>query len=158
MPENTFDTSGPIWTPKIVQTVLVGAARWCVASEGRVKPMQFKNNMPDVFMTGLDRYFEKWAEKPEGDRPRKRLYFSPADISEYERAIWWPVTYLSDDPEFGAAMQLWLQCKAERRQFDDAVDEVGLSRATAYRWRDKGFSLIAQGLTRDRVLSRFVDV
>ena len=47
---------------------------------------------------------------------------------------------------------LWSLCKVSRRSFAGAVKARGISRPAAYQLRDRGLSMISQGLQRDGVL------
>jgi len=67
-------------------------------------------------------------------------------------ALAWPATYLPDADGSRAMLSLWAGCKALRQPFTNAVERRGtMTRAMAYRLRDRGLTLIALGLIRDGV-------
>lgn len=148
----------PEWTPKIVGEQLVEAIRWA-ASLGPVGPKGF-NHVRLAFEATLEEHLaEGWglpeAAEDDGrgeDRPL-RLMLPPAVVSRHRAALEWPAVYLCPDNVTSARMLgLWAACKAGKRSFDGAVKaRGGIARAHAYRYRDRGLSLIAQGLVRDRV-------
>ncbi len=82
-----------------------------------------------------------------------RLMLPPAVVSRHRAALEWPAIYLCPGNVTSARMLgLWAACKAGKRPFDKALEaRGGIARAHVYRYRDRGLSLIAQGLVRDRV-------
>lgn len=147
------------WTPKLVAERLIDAVEWAHRSGGPVGPSGIKANETFSFTATLDDHLEEGWGLPEiagddepDDRP-VRVQLSPEQITAHEAALQWAAVYLIPDYE-GAAriLALWVRCKALRRGFDAAVDRRGtISRGAAYRLRDRGLSIISQGLDKDEV-------
>ena len=140
------------WTPKAVGEELTEAVRWAIRAGGRVGPAGIKSGMPSLMMDDFDRLAEQWDLTRDLEaKPMRRMY-SPAEVSRAERILLWPMTYLSEHPRQARALSFWVLCKARPKvRYSAALDAVGVSRATAYRQRDRGLSLIAQGLTADGI-------
>lgn len=139
-----MDTRFPItWTTKEVQKTLIDAGWHCLATGGRAMPYLTEPGLWGTTSTPDDDEDER--------RKRLRRRRSPARISFLERAIWWPVDYLHDDPERARMLQLWLACKMFRASFKDAVESRGVARATAYRMVERALTVISVGLDRDGV-------
>lgn len=137
-----MDTRFPItWTTKEVKATLIDAGWHCLATGGRALPYLKEPGVWDTTSTPDD----------DEDERRKRRRRSPRRISFLEKAIWWPVTYLHDEPERARMLQIWLACKMFRVSFGEAVEEQGVSRATAYRMVERASTLISVGLDRDGV-------
>lgn len=151
-------TSIETWTPKLVSERMVAALRWATYSGGRVGPSGIVGSMPS-FNPSLEDHLEAGWGLPEvaGDEEpeQKRLVLNAtaAQITSYEDALHWPARYLYPAHEGSARMLcLWLRCKVLRRPFDDVVKRRGtISRATAFRLRDRGLTIISIGLDRDSV-------
>jgi hypothetical protein len=98
---------------------------------------------------------EGWGiPEAEDDLDGKALILppSPALVTRFIAALEWPTVYLCPaNPGAARMVSLWGLCKATRRPFDRAVKDRGLGRGAAYALRDRGLSLISQGLTRDGV-------
>lgn len=146
------------WTPKLAGERMIAAVRWASYSGGTVGPAAIRGSMPAFNPTLDDHLDEGWGlpEVAGDDTPADRRLFlnvTAAQISAHEAALGWPSRYLYPDHEgSGRMLCLWLRCKAHRRSFDDAVKRRGLiSRATAFRLRDRGLTMISMGLARDRV-------
>jgi hypothetical protein len=76
---------------------------------------------------------------------------SPAQVTRHVAVLEWPAVYLCPDHHGSARMVgLWAACKARRFPFDKAL-AGRLARGHAYRLRDRGLSLISQGLDRDGI-------
>lgn len=146
------------WTPKLVGERLIEAVRWANYAAGQVGPAGIRGGMPSYAPTWEERLAEGWGipelagDEQQPDR-RMRVPATPAQITAFEAALTWPAIYLLPDHEGSARiMCVWVRCKAARASFDDAVDRrKTISRATAYRLRDRALSIISQGLDRDRV-------
>lgn len=145
------------WTPKIVAAQLVEAMRWTL-SQGPVGPRGVSHVRLPFAATLDDHLAEGWGlpEAADDDRAEDRplrLMLPPAVVSRHRAALEWPATYLCPDNTTSARMLgLWAACKAGKRSFDGAVKARGnIARAHAYRYRDKGLSIISQGLARDGV-------
>ncbi len=131
--------------------------RWTL-SQGPVGPRGVSHVRLPFAATFDDHLDEGWglpeaADDDRGeDRPLK-LMLPPAVVSRHRAALEWPATYLAAEHVTSARMLgLWVACKAEKRSFDGAVKaRGGIVRAHAYRYRDKGLTLISIGLARDGV-------
>ena len=147
---------GPDWTPEEVGEQLVEALRWARHAAGRTGPGGMSTiRLP--FIPTLEAHLDEgWGLPERADDPEDavlRLPTSPALVSRHMAALQWQASYLVP-AHVGSSrvLGLWLRCRVSRRSFDAAIkDWPHLSRANAYRLRDRGLSLIAQGLTRDRV-------
>jgi len=81
-----------------------------------------------------------------------RVQLSAAQVSRHEAVLAWPATYLCPDHHGSARMcGLWAASRAYKRSFDQALKVRGVGRSLAYRLRDRGLSVISQGLDRDGV-------
>jgi hypothetical protein len=140
-----------LWTPPMVQAVLIEAARTAVRVAGRVGPAGFRSNMPEHLLEFGDEVGQIETDEHGKGRNRVMLGATSAQISRMERAMVWPITYLPHDEEGRRCLQLFVRCRALRLRFNRACKDAGISRASAYRARDAGLALIAQGLNRDRV-------
>ena len=147
------------WTPKRVGEAMTAALRWATYSGGKVGPAGLRGSMPS-FIASLDDHLDEGWGLPEvagdeepGDGKRLVVQATAAQITQHEAALLWSARYLCPDYEGSARMLgLWLRCKVYRRPFDDAVKRRGtISRATAFRLRDRGLSIISTGLDRDGV-------
>lgn len=147
------------WTPKLAGDRMVAALRWATYTGGRVGPSGIKGSMPAFNPTLDDHLDEGWGlpdragdDDPE-DGKRIVVQATAAQITAYEAALNWPARYLYPAHEGSARMLcLWLRCKAHKRPFEDAVKRRGtISRATAFRLRDRGLTIISIGLDRDGV-------
>jgi len=148
------------WTPALVGETLIEAVRWVHYTGGTAGPDGFRG-VGGVFKlqsTLADHLDEGWGlpEIAGDDDPEERLLYvppKPRTVSLYEAALEWPSEYLDGDHNgAGAILAVWVRCKVFRRSFDGAVTRRGtISRGAAYRLRDRGLSMISQGLDRDRV-------
>lgn len=134
------------WTPKLAGEILIEAARWALTHGGPAGPASIRSSMPELAMDWIDRMAQGWASVASQQPTKKRRNYRPAEVSQFERAILWPLEYLADQDGLARVLQLWLRCKITKQKFDAAVDERKWSRATAYRHRDKALSIISQGL------------
>jgi hypothetical protein len=147
------------WTPKIVGDRMVAALRWATYTGGRVGPGGIKGSMPAFNPTLEDHLDEGWGlpDRAGDDDPEdgKRLVVqaTAAQITAHEAALNWPADFLYPAHEGSARMLcLWLRCKVHKRSFDDAIKRRGtISRATAFRLRDRGLTIISVGLDLRRV-------
>lgn len=146
------------WGPKLVGERMIAAVRWAAFSGGRVGPAGIKGSMPAFNPTLDDHLDEGWglpeiAGDDEPEAKRLRVQATAEQITAHEAALNWPAVYLYPAHEGSARfLCLWVRCKVHKRPFDEAISRRGtISRATAFRLRDRGLSLIAQGLDRDRV-------
>jgi len=140
------------WTPKDVGDELIKAARWAYQFGGRVGPSGYGSGMPAMMMTQMDRLAEKWPLLDDMDAVPMRRGYSSHEISRFERVLFWQSDYLSESPVVATALCVWIFCKIKKGvRYGGAIDALGISRATAYRQRDRALSLIAVGLTRDGI-------
>lgn len=136
------------WTPQRVGEELVQALRWCAKSGGRVGPAGFGSGMPAIIMDDFDRLAEQWPLIRDLEAEPFRRQLSPAEVSRMERVLLWQLEYLGGRAKHQAALNIWLLTKIKRGlSYGDAIKAAGLSRATAYRQRDRALSIIAQALT-----------
>lgn len=146
------------WTPKAVGEALTEAVRWAQHAAGRVGPGGFASSrLPEALLSLEDHAAAGWG-LPEttddpNDLPPMRVLPSPAKVAAMEAALDWPRRYLHPDHVGSATMlSLWIGCKVRKLPFGQTVAARGtIARATAYRLRDRGLSIIAQGLDRDGV-------
>ena len=144
------------WTPKLVGEALIEAIRWVRRCGGRVGPGGFATaRLPEAILSLDDHLAAGWGLPETADEPEEaRLVIrpTPAQIDRHLAALQWPATYLCPANHGSARMVgLWATCKATRQPFARAIDGRGVSRPAAYALRDRGLSLIAQGLDRDGV-------
>lgn len=148
------------WTPERVADAMLAALRWADAASGRVGAAGIRGSMPAYAATLEDHLDEGWGlpEKAGDDEEREEerrliLNIPAVVVSAHEAALHWPVVYLHPANEGSARMLgLWLRCKVYRKPFEEAVKRRGtMSRASAFRLKDKGLSIISVGLDRDRV-------
>lgn len=148
------------WSPKLVGERLIEAVRWARYSGGPVGPAGIKSGMPNVALTLEEYLAEGWGlpDGPDEDeaklRERKlRIAATPQKVSAHLAALEWPARYLVPERAGDArVLNLWVRCKVYGRPFNDAIDKRKyLSRAMAYRMRDRALSVISVGLDRDGV-------
>lgn len=147
-----------VWTPKRVSETMIDALKWARKTAGPVGPRGF------TVVRGLnfeasddDSAVEGWgvreiAGEPDEHQARIARYFTLEQISLYEKAMRWQAKYLVNPGHRRSAIILnhWLKARVEREfNFQKWLKEQGVSRTHAYRVKDKGLSLIAQGLHRD---------
>lgn len=155
-----MDRTPDQWSPKLVGERLVEAVRWARYHAGPVGPSGIRSGMPTVALTIEERLAEGWG-LPDGPdeeevalRERKlRIAPSPEKISAYLDALEWPTRYLVPERAGDArVLNLWVRCKVYARPFNEAVDRRQfLSRAMAYRMRDRALVTISVALDRDGV-------
>lgn len=148
------------WTPKLVGDRLIEAVRWARYSAGPVGPAGIRSGMPSVAMTLEERFEEGWGfpdfpddEEVEARKQKLRIAPTPAQITAHLAALEWPARYLVPDRAGDArVLNLWVRCKVYSMSFSEAVDRRQyLSRAMAYRMRDRALSIISVALDRDGV-------
>lgn len=143
------------WSPKAVGEHLIEALRWARYAAGRTGPAGAVGmRWPEANLSLEDR-MELWGlpevADPE-DVPPMRIRPSAVQVSRHEAALAWPAVYLCPAHHGSARMcGLWATSRAYRRSFDQSLKARGVGRSLAYRLRDRGLSLIAQGLDRDGV-------
>ncbi len=154
------DRSTDQWRPKLVGERLVEAVRWARYHAGPVGPTGIRSGMPTVALTMEERLAEGWGlpdgpdEEEKALRERKlRIAPSPEKISAYLDALEWPARYLIPERAGDArVLNLWVRCKVYSRPFNEAVDRRQfLSRAMAYRMRDRALVTISVALDREGV-------
>lgn len=150
------DLSG-VWTPKLVREQLVEAVTWARYNAGPTGPATVRALYPTYFATDADFATEGWGLRESADDPtdapppRRRL--SPKQISRLIEALHWPGRYaVPGHPGSSRILNLWLRCKVHKVNFDKTIERQGkMSRASAYRMRDRALTAIAMGLSRDGV-------
>lgn len=130
------------WTPKLVETRLLEAFKFAEKTAGRIGPKQYGSASPAPL----------WEP---GDHPLPKgefvLMLSPAEVSRLEAALGWMAHYLRDEPGATNVAEAFVRGKLARLPWKKVVKRAGWSLATADRKRERAFSIIAQGLNRDRV-------
>lgn len=148
------------WTPKLVGDRLIDAVRWARYCAGSVGPAGIRSNMPAVALSLEDYLAEGWGLPDGPDEEEKalrersmRIAPTPKQITAHLAALEWPARYLVPDRAGDArVLNLWVRCKVYSRPFNEAIDRRQyLSRAMAYRMRDRALSVISVGLDRDGV-------
>lgn len=155
-PHGAGQSAPETWTPDLVGKRLCAAVRWATYSGKAVGPAGICGSMPAFNPTLDDHLDEGWGlpevagDEETGDGKRLVVQATASQITQHEAALLWPVIYLHPAHEGSARMLcLWVRCKVHKRSFDDAVRRRGtISRATAFRLRDKGLSIISIGLDR----------
>lgn len=84
-------------------------------------------------------------------RPMVRIRARAAEVTRMERALAWQARYLDGHTQPARVLAAFLRCKVRRQPFAEAIRAHGWSRSGAYAARDRGLTLIAQGLNRDGV-------
>lgn len=125
---------------------MVEAARWALTYGGPAGPARIRSSMPELAIDWRARMANGWDSVASQEPSRRRRNYRPSEVSQFERAILWPLEYLADQDGLARVLQLWLRCKIIRQPFDAALKEKKWSRATAYRHRDRALSIISQGL------------
>lgn len=145
------------WTAKLAGEVMIDSLRWAADTAGPVGPRGFARvGVLTTYRATLDDHLEEGWGLPEellpDEQPIRRPY-TAAELVIFPRALQWQWTYLGTDfGEVGRVLGVWLRCRAYRsKRWEEQWRRIGYSRAHAYRMRDRGLSLIAQGLHRDRV-------
>lgn len=145
------------WTPQLVGEAMVEAMKW-VRRTAPAGPRGMVTASLPVSVLSLDDFLEQgWGlpENADDDEPDERNLILPPtakQVSRHMAALQWPADYLVPTHIGSARMVgLWALCKASRRSFAGAVKARGVHRTAAYALRDRGLSLIAQGLARDEV-------
>jgi len=147
----------PEWTPELVEEQLIEALRWAKHHAGRVGPAGL-GGVSGVFSlvsTLEDHLEEGWgvpeiAGDDEPDERQIRPAATPEQITRHEAALEWPAEYLLPDHKGSARMVgLWCACQISKRSFNGACKARGVDRHAAMQLRDRGLSIISQGLSHD---------
>lgn len=146
------------WTHKLVGEQLIAAMEWVRRYGGPTGPRAY-GTINLNYRAGLDDHLaEGWGlpeiagdDETEAEKDAKLILPpTPAMVSRHLAALEWPAIYLCPHHDDSARMLgLWAACKARRRSFERMLN--GRARGHAYRLRDRGLSLISQGLARDGV-------
>lgn len=149
-----------VWTPDRVKAVLKEAISWARRYAGPVGPAPMRGSMPNYKPTLEDHLEEGWGvpevagDELPWDKPIE-LPVDPIRADYLMASLSWVSVYLvnAGHPATGKVVSLWMAHSVSRngRAFDAALKREGMSRGHAYRVRDRGLSLIAQGLTADGV-------
>lgn len=149
---------GADWTTELVGEALISAMRWVRAVGGPSGPCGMVSAAFPTAVLSLEEFLgQGWGlpETADGDGVQERELILPPtakQVSRHMAALQWPADYLCPQNVGSARMLgLWAVCKVSRRSFAGAVTARGVSRHHAYSLRDRGLSLISQGLERDRV-------
>ncbi len=143
------------WTPELVLEVMVDAQRWAKRTGRPVGPAGYARSRSDYRATEKDHDVEGWG-LPEvadpDDLPPMRVQPTAALVTLYEAALEWPADFLCPD-HVGSArcLGLFAACKAYGLPVAPELKARRVARHVAYRLRDRGLSLISQGLERDGV-------
>lgn len=147
-----------VWTPKLVRERLVEAIRWARYNAGPTGPASVRAIFPTYVPSMDDFEDEGWgmresADDAELDAPAPRKRYKPKEISGLIEALFWPGKYaVPGHPTSVRILNLWLRCKVYKGNFDKLIERRGeMSRASAYRYRDRALGAIAAGLMRDGV-------
>lgn len=149
-----------VWTPKRVKEVLAEAVKWVRRSTGPVGPSGIRGSMPAYIPTLEDHLEEGWglpevAGDDEPDDRKLELPVTPERADYLMRSLSWVAVYLINDNHRGSGLMVsrWMAHSGGKGSggFNAAIRRAGVSRTHAYRLRDRGLSLIAQGLTKDGV-------
>lgn len=144
------------WTSKLAGETLVAALGWARRFAGPVGPQGIVTaRMPEAMLTLEQRLELGWGlpetADPDDVRPMV-IRPSPRLVSRHTDALAWPAVYLGENEGSRQMVSLWAGCKAYSLPFNEAVKRRGtIDRSAAYRLRDRGLTLIALGLIRDRV-------
>lgn len=145
------------WTPRLVRDRMVEAVRWARYNVGLTGPSQIRSTMP-AFVASLEDHLEEGWGFPElaadngPDEKVIRINLPPKKVQQLIDALEWCAKYLAaDHPGSARMLNLWVRCRVYKADFNRNIEARGISRAHAYRLRDRGLSVIAQGLDADRV-------
>jgi hypothetical protein len=151
-----------LWSPRAVEDRLIEALALIQRHGGRVGPRGYTPQwMHEVCSEALEigeqaamlqaGELGDYQEALAKERNRYMLGASQHDMTLAQEASLWPMRYLADYGGPLRALQVFIRCRALRKRFGTECKRRGWARATAYRQRDRALSLIAMGLTRDRV-------
>jgi hypothetical protein len=151
-----------LWSPRAVEDRLIEALALIQRHGGRVGPRGYTPQwMHEVGSEALEigeqaamlqaGELGDYQEALAKERNRYMLGASQHDMTLAQEASLWPMRYLADYGGPLRALQVFIRCRALRKRFGTECKRRGWARATAYRQRDRALSLIAMGLTRDRV-------
>lgn len=147
------------WTPKDVGDQLVAAMVWVRRYGGPTGPRAFGTINLNFKASLNDHLAEGWGlpeladiDETEAEKDAKLILPpSAAQVSRHLAALEWQAIYLVPD-HIGSArlMGFWAVSKARDIPFERIL-QGRVSRAHALRLKDRGLSLISQGLARDGV-------
>lgn len=146
-----------VWTPKLVGAALIEAVRWARYNAGSTGPAAVRALYPTYLPSDRDFEDEGWGFKESADKdddpPPQRRQYSPAKVSAMLDALHWPGRYAVEGyPGSARILNLWLRCKVHKGNFDKTIEAKGsMSRASAYRMRDRALGAIAAGLMADGI-------
>lgn len=143
------------WTPELVEARLVEALRWVRFTAGRVGPGAVRSAMP-VYVPQLADYLEEgWGlpeRAPDDDLEARPHMPGAEEISQLEAALSWVGAILAPrSVEMARAVNAVAFSKACAIPFSRIAKQRGISRATAYRLRDRGLSIISVHLDQEGV-------
>jgi hypothetical protein len=155
-PENVT-IEAETWTPKLVREKMIEAVRWTRYNVGPTGPAPIRSTMPDVALTLEDHLAAGWGipERADGSEDEVKVVRLPVSPETVDEMVWvldWCRLYLIGEHANAARiLNLWLRCKVYKKNFDAALKARGseLSRAHAYRLRDRALSVISQRLAAE---------
>ncbi|MGO4909536.1 hypothetical protein ACEN2J_14520 [Pseudorhodobacter sp. W20_MBD10_FR17] len=142
------------WTPDLVSQAMLDAIRWVRRQGGSAGPRGMRSAMPDYVPTFEELLEDFGIPERADDEPERALEIppTPAQVSRHLAVLEWPADYLCPANVGSARMLgLWAACKVTRRPFAEAVKGRRVARGAAYALRDRGLSIISQGLEWDGV-------
>lgn len=134
---------------------MVEAVKWARYNAGPTGPAQVRALYPTYLASDADFDAEGWGLRESADDPTdpppQRRPLTPKQVSRLIDALHWPARYaVPGHPTSSRILNLWLRSKVYRGNFDKVIEHRReMSRATAYRYRDRALAAIAMGLTRD---------
>jgi hypothetical protein len=149
-------TTANVWTPELAQDRLLEAVAWLRVCGGRAAPAGLKPSMPGYQASLEDHALEGWGlpecADPDQEQEQARRSYGPGEIDAMNAALDWVPRYVAPtNPRDAAVLQAWLVCRVYRRSFDKGLMRLQVSRATAYRMRDRALAMISRRLDRDGV-------
>lgn len=139
-----------MWSTKMVEERLIEAlktARYAVKGDGGGASSGWPEYLSD---------WEDWLAQADSGTLMNRdmkptMTANKWQVSRMEEALGWQSSYLKATPGPARVLTWYLRSKLHGGSFAALLRRKGLSRATAYRSRDRALSIIAFGLMRDGV-------
>jgi hypothetical protein len=147
------------WTVDLVEQRLSQAARGIERYVSRPGPSgktgfwpQVVQNMQETLSGMSLSEVERFQREQNQQSSHRHVLSAEREIRDMEEAIYWPARYLAAREKELKAMKIWLYCKARNQPWERCYAELGCSRRTAFRRRDRALQLILEGLIADEVL------